>query len=90
MSVTRKDINSHLLLSQSQSYVTTDGQFASLSWDKAPMWDLRPDFYYCLTIACLLLWGALSDERMGLPFARVTVSSNKSVVNMYNLHFICY
>jgi hypothetical protein len=34
--------------------------------------------------------GALSDERTGLLFARVTVVSNKSVVSMYNLHFICY
>jgi hypothetical protein len=34
------------------------------------------------------VYGALSDEREGLPFARVTVSSNKSVVSMYNLHVI--
>jgi hypothetical protein len=34
------------------------------------------------------MWGALSDERMGLLFARVTVSSNKSVVSMYILHVI--
>jgi hypothetical protein len=31
------------------------------------------------------MWGALSDERTGLSFARVTVSSNKSVVSMYNI-----
>jgi hypothetical protein len=30
------------------------------------------------------MWGALSDERTGLSFARVIVSSNKSVVSMYN------
>jgi hypothetical protein len=36
------------------------------------------------------MWGVLSDERTGLAFARVTVSSNKSVVSMYNLHFTCY
>jgi hypothetical protein len=29
--------------SQSQNYVTTDGQSASLSWNKAPIWGLRPD-----------------------------------------------
>jgi hypothetical protein len=34
--------------------------------------------------------GALFDERTGLSFVRVTVSSNKSVVTMYNLHFTCY
>jgi hypothetical protein len=27
-------------------YVTTDGQLASLSWNKAPILGLRPDFYY--------------------------------------------
>jgi hypothetical protein len=31
------------------------------------------------------MWGVLSDERAGLSFASVTVSSNKSVVSMYNL-----
>jgi hypothetical protein len=54
-----------LLLQQqceSESHVTTDGQSASLSWNKAPIWCLRPDLYYCLTIAGLLIWGALSDE----------------------------
>jgi hypothetical protein len=45
---------------------------------------------YCLTVAGLLMWGALSDERMGLSFTRVTVSSSKSVVSMHNLHFTCY
>jgi hypothetical protein len=36
--------------SQSQSYVTTDGQSASVSWNKTPICGLRPDFYYCLTV----------------------------------------
>jgi hypothetical protein len=36
---------------QSESYVTTDGQPASLSWNKAPFWGLRQDLYYCLTVA---------------------------------------
>jgi hypothetical protein len=52
----------------SESYVTTDGQPASLSWNKAPNWGLRPDLYYCLTVAGLLIWSALSDERTGLSF----------------------
>jgi hypothetical protein len=47
---------------ESQSYITADGQSASLSWNKAPIWDLRPDFYYCQTIAGLLMW-ALSLTR---------------------------
>jgi hypothetical protein len=37
-------------LSQSQSYVTTDGQSASLSWNEAPVYGLRPDLYYCQTV----------------------------------------
>jgi hypothetical protein len=32
--------------SEPESYVTTDGQTASLSWNKTPIWGLRPDFYY--------------------------------------------
>jgi hypothetical protein len=36
------------------------------------------------------IWGALPNGRTYLSFARVTVSSNKSVVGMYNLHFTCY
>jgi hypothetical protein len=32
----------------------------SPSWNKAPIWGLRPDFYYCQTVAGLLMWGALS------------------------------
>jgi hypothetical protein len=48
---------------ESESYVTTDGQPASLSWNKAPIWGLRPGLYFCLTIAGLLISGALSDER---------------------------
>jgi hypothetical protein len=39
--------------SESESYVTTDGQPASLSWNKAPIWGLRPDLDYCLTVAGL-------------------------------------
>jgi hypothetical protein len=53
-------------MNESESYVTTDGQSASLSWNKAPIWGLRPDIYYSLTLSVLFLWGALSDERTGL------------------------
>jgi hypothetical protein len=56
------------LCHQSQSYVTTNGQSASLSWCQAPFWGLRPDFYFCHTILFLLMWGTLPDERMGLLF----------------------
>jgi hypothetical protein len=39
-----------------------------VSRNKSPIWGLRPDFYYCQTVAGLLIWGALSDERMDLSF----------------------
>jgi hypothetical protein len=46
------------LLPESESYVTTDGQSASLSWNKAPIWGLWPDFLL-LSDSCfagLLMW----------------------------------
>jgi hypothetical protein len=45
--------------SQSQGHIATDGQSISKSW---------PDFYYCLTVTVLFLWGALFDGRTGLFF----------------------
>jgi hypothetical protein len=53
----------------------TDGQSTSLSWCQAPIWGLQPEFYYCQTVVGLLLWGALSDERTGLPFTIATAQS---------------
>jgi hypothetical protein len=44
---------------KSQNFVTTDGQSASLSWCQATIWDPRPDFYCCKTVAYMLMWGAL-------------------------------
>jgi hypothetical protein len=46
--------------SESESYVTNDGQSASLFWNKAPTRGLRPDYYHCQMVAGLLMWGALS------------------------------
>jgi hypothetical protein len=60
---------------QCESYITTDGQSASLSWNKAPIWGLLPDFYYSQTVAGLLMWGALSDERTGLSFTVAAFTS---------------
>jgi hypothetical protein len=60
----------------------TDSQLTILSWNKAPIWGLRPDFHYCQTIVGLLIWGALSDERTGLSF---TVYS---IQYIYILHAI--
>jgi hypothetical protein len=58
----------------SRSYVTSDGQSASLSWNKAPIWGLRPDFYYYLSVAVLFMWGVLSDERTGSCLQLLLVS----------------
>jgi hypothetical protein len=51
-----------------KSYVTTNGQSASLSWNKAPIRGLPLDLYYCQTVTGLLMSGALSDKRTCLPF----------------------
>jgi hypothetical protein len=51
---------------QSESYITTEGQSTNLSCNKAPVWGLRTDFYYCEAVAGLLMWGVLSDERKSL------------------------
>jgi hypothetical protein len=46
-SISRSMTGSYESESESEPYVTTDGHSASLSWNKAPIWGLRPDFYYC-------------------------------------------
>jgi hypothetical protein len=88
----RKSLTATKSESQSQSYVTTDGQSFSLSSNKAPIWGLWPELYYsyCLTVTGFLMWGALSDERTGLSFFRVIVSSSKSlsVCTIHILHVI--
>jgi hypothetical protein len=68
-----------LLLTVS-SYIMTDGQSASLSWYKAPIWGLWPDFYYCQTIVGLLIWGSLSDERTGLLFTIAAVFASTVIL----------
>jgi hypothetical protein len=63
---------------ESESHITNDGQSASLSWNKAPIWGLGPDFYYCQTVADLLTWGDLSDERTDLSFTIAPSSRQRS------------
>jgi hypothetical protein len=58
--------------------ITTDGQPASLSWNKAPIWGLRPDLDYCQTFAGLLMWGVPSDERTDLSFVIATGPGQRS------------
>jgi hypothetical protein len=41
-----------------------------------PIWGPRLNFCYCQTVAVLSLWGALSEERTGLSFNAVKISSS--------------
>jgi hypothetical protein len=54
--------------SESESYVTTDGQPASLSWNKATIWGLRPDFYYLCDSYGLVLVGRPLWREVGSVF----------------------
>jgi hypothetical protein len=36
---------------RSRSYFTTDGHSVSMSWYRAPLWDLRPDITSCRNVA---------------------------------------
>jgi hypothetical protein len=47
-------------------------QSARLSWNKAPIWGLRPDLYYCQTVVGLLMWGALSTNWVAPVFFKIT------------------
>jgi hypothetical protein len=78
-------INLDSCLIESESYVTTGGQSASLSWYKAPIRGLRPDFFFLseygirLTVTFLIPWGALSDERTGLSFVCAAAPCQRSL-----------
>jgi hypothetical protein len=56
----------------------TDSQLVGLSWNKAPIWGLRPDSDYCQTVVGLLMWGVLYDERTGQSFAIATGPRQRS------------
>jgi hypothetical protein len=62
-------VSSALVVSESESYVTTDGQSASLSWNNEPIWGLRLDFYYCQTVAGLMMWGSLWRQTLSFTIA---------------------
>jgi hypothetical protein len=76
-----------LLLTVSQSSVSksksrylvlehfkTDGQSVSMSWYRAPLWDLRPDIASCRNVAVWNLQSCFSDDRTGLQFAVQSLS----------------
>jgi hypothetical protein len=75
------------MFTKSESYITTDGQSASLSWNKASVWGLWLDFYYCQTFVGMSMWGALSDERTGLPF---TIAPGPRRYSHFRFRVLCY
>jgi hypothetical protein len=68
-----------------EAFVTTDGQSASVSWNKAPIWGLPPDSYYCQTVRGLLMWCALFYERTGLSFPTALALASASTNTKYDL-----
>jgi hypothetical protein len=61
---------------ESESYITTDSQSASLSWNKTPIWSLRPDIYLSLTITALFLWASsLMRGRVWLLYMLLALAS---------------
>jgi hypothetical protein len=76
-----------LLSTTLKSYITTDGQSASVSSNKAPIWGLRPDFYYCQKVAALNSRNAAftnarrTEHRTPNPTVRVSVVVENAFVN---------
>jgi hypothetical protein len=66
--------NPLVLPSPSPSHIATDGQSVSKSWCRARLGLI----YYCWTLR-FFLWGALSDERMGLSFLHATGPCQRSL-----------
>jgi hypothetical protein len=77
--------------SQSQNFVTTDGQSVSLSWCQAPIWDLRPIFFPHSVWQLRVCWcGApsLTRGRSVICQSQSAVVSLLSVCTIYILHVI--
>jgi hypothetical protein len=53
-------------------------QSASLSWNKAPIWGLRPDLYYCQTVAGLLI--ELISKRVPVLASRLGPTENTALL----------
>jgi hypothetical protein len=70
--------------SQNQSYITTDGQLASLSWNKALIWSLRTDlitvrqFRVCWCGALSLTRGRVCRLQLLLALARAVPLGSES------------
>jgi hypothetical protein len=60
----------HVKSKSRQTYITTGGQSSSLSWCQEPITNFFPSLFNCFyTVAGLLMWGALSDEKSALQFS---------------------
>jgi hypothetical protein len=72
-------------------FVTTDGQSASLSWYKASIQGLRPNFYFRteygirLTVTFFIPWDSLSDEKTGLSFVCASGPCQRSLSRSQSL-----
>jgi hypothetical protein len=59
----------------------------------SPIWGQRPDFCCCQTVAVLWMWGAISDNRMGLSLTAVKISSTCHLYSQFYMSafyiFIC-
>jgi hypothetical protein len=76
--------------SQTEFYLTTDGQSASLSWYQATCWDPRPIFLsllwkYFRKFSVLFLRGALSDERTVLYIMCTIATGHSSAVTVRSM-----
>jgi hypothetical protein len=64
----RPRLHTGIPAAESEFYVTTDRQPASLSWNKAPIWGLRPDLYYSCDSYGLVLVGHPLWREVGSVF----------------------
>jgi hypothetical protein len=79
-----------------RSYITTDGRSASISWYRAPLWDLRPDITSCRNVAVCNLWsciwgapsltrGRVSNLQCNHSMVRVAQNRNHTLLSRLRL-----
>jgi hypothetical protein len=81
--VENRALHNHHCQSQSQSYITTDGQSFSMSWCRAQSGTFDQRFFFLFKVTVLSFWGALSDERSGLWFVSLCQYSLQWSVSIY-------
>jgi hypothetical protein len=74
------------ILSKSRYNQRSHGQSVLMS---GPIWGLGPDSCYCQTVAVLSMWGTLTDERMGMSFAVVKISSTCHLYLQFYMSAFC-